>query len=48
LSLCVERVPAADPQKKFRANFLGDFISQMKLIRADRVLFLGVVGNAFL
>jgi acyl-[acyl-carrier-protein]-phospholipid O-acyltransferase/long-chain-fatty-acid--[acyl-carrier-protein] ligase len=48
LSLCVERVPAADPQKKFRANFLGDFISQMKLIHADRVLFLGVVGNAFL
>jgi acyl-[acyl-carrier-protein]-phospholipid O-acyltransferase / long-chain-fatty-acid--[acyl-carrier-protein] ligase len=48
LSLRVERVPAADPQKKFRANFLGDFISQMKLIRADRILFLGVVGNAFL
>jgi len=48
LSLCVERVPAADPQKKFRANFLGDFFSQLKLIHADRVLFLGVVGNAFL
>jgi acyl-[acyl-carrier-protein]-phospholipid O-acyltransferase/long-chain-fatty-acid--[acyl-carrier-protein] ligase len=48
LSLRVERVPAADPQKKFRANFFGDFFSQMKLIHADRVLFLGVVGNAFL
>ncbi len=44
LSLClrVARVPAADPQKKFRANFFGDFFSQMKIIRADRVLFLGV------
>jgi acyl-[acyl-carrier-protein]-phospholipid O-acyltransferase/long-chain-fatty-acid--[acyl-carrier-protein] ligase len=48
LCLCVERVPAADLQKKFRANFLGDFFSQMKLIHADRILFLGVVGNAFL
>src|SRR5271154_4388753 len=28
LSLRVERVPAADPQKKFRADFLGDFFSQ--------------------
>ena len=48
LALRVKRVPAADPRKKFRADFLGDFISQMKLIHADRVLFLGVIGNAFL
>jgi len=39
LSLCfgVERLPAANPQKKFRANFLGDFFSQLKKIHADRV-----------
>jgi acyl-[acyl-carrier-protein]-phospholipid O-acyltransferase/long-chain-fatty-acid--[acyl-carrier-protein] ligase len=48
LSLRVVRVPAADPQKKFRANFLGDFFTQMAAIHSDRVLFLGVVGNAFL
>ena len=50
LSLClgVTRLPAADPHKKFRANFLGDFISQFKAIRRDRVLFLGVIGNMFL
>jgi acyl-[acyl-carrier-protein]-phospholipid O-acyltransferase/long-chain-fatty-acid--[acyl-carrier-protein] ligase len=48
LSLRVERIPAADPRKKFRADFLGDFFSQMRLIRRDRILFLGVVGNAFL
>jgi acyl-[acyl-carrier-protein]-phospholipid O-acyltransferase/long-chain-fatty-acid--[acyl-carrier-protein] ligase len=50
LSLClgVERLPAADPLKKFRANFLGDFFAQLKTIHGDRVLFLGVVGNTFL
>jgi len=50
LSLClgITRLPAADPHKKFRANFLGDFFSQFKAIRRDRVLFLGVIGNAFL
>ena len=50
LSFClgVTRLPAADPHKKFRANFLGDFFSQLKAIRKDRVLFLGVVGNTFL
>jgi acyl-[acyl-carrier-protein]-phospholipid O-acyltransferase/long-chain-fatty-acid--[acyl-carrier-protein] ligase len=50
LSLCfgVERLPAANPQKKFRANFLGDFFLQLKKIHADRVLFLGVIGITFL
>ena len=50
LSLClgVRRLPAADPHKKFRANFLGDFWSQLKAIHCDRVLFLGVAGNTFL
>ena len=50
LSLClgIRRLPCADPDRKFRANFLGDFISQFKAIRRDRVLFLGVMGNAFL
>jgi acyl-[acyl-carrier-protein]-phospholipid O-acyltransferase / long-chain-fatty-acid--[acyl-carrier-protein] ligase len=48
LCLCVTRLPAADPNKKFRANFLGDFFSQLKAIHGDRVLFLGVIGGAFL
>jgi acyl-[acyl-carrier-protein]-phospholipid O-acyltransferase / long-chain-fatty-acid--[acyl-carrier-protein] ligase len=50
LSLClgVTRLPAADPRKQFRANFLGDFFSQFKAVRGDRVLFLGVMGNTFL
>ncbi|MGA2855079.1 MAG: MFS transporter, partial [Verrucomicrobiota bacterium] len=50
LSFClgIQRLPSADPGRKFRANFLGDFISQFKAIRRDRVLFLGVMGNTFL
>jgi acyl-[acyl-carrier-protein]-phospholipid O-acyltransferase/long-chain-fatty-acid--[acyl-carrier-protein] ligase len=47
-ALGINRVPAANPQKKFRANFVGDFFAQMKSIRADRILFLGVMGNAVL
>ncbi len=43
----ISRVPAADPAKKFRANFLGDLWSQGKRIRADRVLWLAVVGNTY-
>ena len=50
LGLClgVRRLPAADPARRFRANFLGDFFSQLATISRDRVLFLGVLGNAFL
>jgi acyl-[acyl-carrier-protein]-phospholipid O-acyltransferase/long-chain-fatty-acid--[acyl-carrier-protein] ligase len=48
LCLCVERLPAADPLKKFRPNFLIDFVTQFKSIHRDRVLFLGVIGNTFL
>ena len=48
LSLGLTRLPAADPAKKFRANFLGDFLTQFQAVRRDRVLFLGVAGNTFL
>jgi acyl-[acyl-carrier-protein]-phospholipid O-acyltransferase / long-chain-fatty-acid--[acyl-carrier-protein] ligase len=43
----ISRVPAADPHKKFRANFLGDLWAQIKLMRADRVLWLAVLGNTY-
>ncbi|MGH9742340.1 MAG: MFS transporter, partial [Candidatus Acidiferrum sp.] len=43
----IARVPAADPLKTFRANFLGDLWSQGKVIRADRVLWLAVLGNTY-
>ena len=42
------RVPAADPERKFRWNPLGDLGSQVRIIRADRVLSWAVLGNTYL
>ena len=42
-SLGITRVPAADPEKRFRANFVTDFFTQLVAVRRDRVLFLGVL-----
>ena len=47
LSLGITRVPAADPQRKFRANFLKSLFSQMLSWRGDRPLVLAVLGNTF-
>ena len=46
-SLGIRRVPAADPTKKFNASSLIDVWTPMKLIRADRVLWLAVLGNTY-
>src|SRR5579885_1096927 len=46
-SLGISRVPAADPGKLFRANFLGDLFRQVQLIRRDRVLWLAAIGNVY-
>src|SRR5580700_1311044 len=42
-SFGISRVPAADPAKQFRINFLGDLWSQSKLIGRDHVLWLAVL-----
>jgi acyl-[acyl-carrier-protein]-phospholipid O-acyltransferase / long-chain-fatty-acid--[acyl-carrier-protein] ligase len=47
ISLGITRVPAADPHRKFRANFLGDLFSQMRSWRGDRPLILAVLGNTY-
>ncbi|MGA3292658.1 MAG: acyl-[ACP]--phospholipid O-acyltransferase [Candidatus Acidiferrales bacterium] len=47
-SFGIPRVPAADPTKRFRANPLADFGTQMKTILADRVLGWAVLGNTYL
>src|SRR5438309_10833159 len=47
LSLGITRIPAADPLKKFRVNFLGDLWRQIQLMRRDRVLWLACLGNAY-
>ncbi len=46
-SFGITRVPAADPEKKFRANFAGELWTQIRLIRCDRPLWLAVVGNTY-
>ncbi|NQU10739.1 MFS transporter [bacterium] len=46
-SLGIPRVPAANPQRRFRANFIGEFFRQWQLIRQDRVLLLGVLGQVY-
>ncbi len=47
MSLAITRVPAANPAKVYRMNFLGDLAAQVRLIRRDRTLWLAVVGNVY-
>jgi len=46
-SLGITRVPAADPARPFRWNFLGDLGAQWKVIRQDYVLTMAVIGNTY-
>jgi acyl-[acyl-carrier-protein]-phospholipid O-acyltransferase / long-chain-fatty-acid--[acyl-carrier-protein] ligase len=46
-SLGISRVPAANPAKKFRANFLGDLWENGERIAQDRTLWLAVAGNTY-
>jgi acyl-[acyl-carrier-protein]-phospholipid O-acyltransferase/long-chain-fatty-acid--[acyl-carrier-protein] ligase len=46
-SFGITRVPAANPQKQFRPNFLGDLWQEIQSIRRDRVLWLAVLGNVY-
>jgi acyl-[acyl-carrier-protein]-phospholipid O-acyltransferase/long-chain-fatty-acid--[acyl-carrier-protein] ligase len=46
-SLGISRVPAANPQRKFRLNFLAELYDRIQWIRKDRVLSLAVTGNTY-
>lgn len=46
-AVAIPRLPAADPAKKFRLNFLGDLYSNCRDIYPDRVLRLAVLGNTY-
>ena len=46
-SLGITRVPAANPAKRFRANFVAEVWAQIRVWRQDRPLFLAVVGNTY-
>ena len=43
----VLRLPPANPDKVFHLNFLGEIISNLKLVRGDRVLMLAMVGSVY-
>ena len=46
-SLGITRVPAADPARKFRPNFVADLLAQFDLVRKDRPLALAFLGNTY-
>ncbi|MGB6192205.1 MAG: MFS transporter, partial [Terracidiphilus sp.] len=46
-SLGIDRVPPAAPEKRFKVNFIGDLWRQIGLMRADRPLFMAVLGNTY-
>ena len=41
------RVPAANPTKKFRANFISDLLGRLQAMRGDRPLVLALLGNTY-
>ena len=43
----ISRVPPADAARQFHVNVLADLYRETKRIRADRVLWLAVVGNTY-
>ncbi len=46
-SLSITHVPAAAPQKKFRANFIAELWEQIQQMRPDPTLWLAVLGNTY-
>jgi acyl-[acyl-carrier-protein]-phospholipid O-acyltransferase/long-chain-fatty-acid--[acyl-carrier-protein] ligase len=46
-SLGITRLPAANPERRFRLNFLGDLWAQLGIIRRDRVLALAISGEVY-
>lgn len=43
----ITKLPAANPSKKFKLNFLGDIWQNLAQIRRDRVLSLAIIGSAY-
>jgi len=46
-SLAISRVPAANPRRKFQANFVAEVWREISEIRKDRLLWLAVLGNTY-
>jgi acyl-[acyl-carrier-protein]-phospholipid O-acyltransferase/long-chain-fatty-acid--[acyl-carrier-protein] ligase len=46
-SLGITKIPAANPAKQYRINFVTDLWRQLRLIHQDRPLWLAVIGNTY-
>jgi acyl-[acyl-carrier-protein]-phospholipid O-acyltransferase/long-chain-fatty-acid--[acyl-carrier-protein] ligase len=45
--LGITKIPAANPGKKFNANFPGEIWRQLRAMRGDRPLWLALAGNTY-
>ncbi|HXS69459.1 MAG TPA: acyl-[ACP]--phospholipid O-acyltransferase, partial [Candidatus Polarisedimenticolia bacterium] len=45
--LGITRVPAADPTRKYRPNFVAEVWRQLRAMRGDRPLWLAILGNIY-
>jgi len=46
-SLGISRVPAADPQRRFRWNFVAELFRRVRAMRGDQALTLALWGNTY-
>src|SRR5438105_14466655 len=46
-SLGIGKIPAANPQRKFRANFAAEVMAEVRYARGDRELWLALLGNTY-
>lgn len=46
-SVGIARVPAADPARRLRLNFVGELAKAIALARRDHLLWQAILGNAF-
>ena len=46
-SLLIERLPAADPERRVRWNFAAEAWANLREVRADRALFLALLGVSY-
>ncbi|HXI70427.1 MAG TPA: MFS transporter, partial [Verrucomicrobiae bacterium] len=45
--LGITKIPAADPRRKFNANFPAEIWQQLRAMRGDRPLWLALAGNTY-
>jgi MFS family permease len=46
-SLRIDKLPPADPSRRFKWNFAGEFFNEITHMRKDRTLFSAVIANTF-